>query len=64
MSIDGKITSDFLSRPECKSATESYYRINRDYHANAFAFGRITILKKPFHTFKNATCAKLRLRRS
>lgn len=43
MSIDGKVTGDFLSRPECGKATEIYYEINREYKADAFACGRITM---------------------
>ena len=27
-SIDGKVTGEFLSRPECESATEIYYEMN------------------------------------
>lgn len=43
MSIDGKVTGDFLYRPECESGTEYYYEINRNYKADAFACGRITM---------------------
>lgn len=43
MSIDGKVTGDFLFKPECETATEEYYRINRDYKADAFACGRVTM---------------------
>jgi len=43
MSIDGRVTGEFLSMPQCAHATEVYYVINRDYHADAFACGRVTM---------------------
>ncbi|MBQ8827555.1 MAG: dihydrofolate reductase family protein, partial [Clostridia bacterium] len=43
MSIDGKVTGDFLYKPECEYATEKYYKINRNYKADAFACGRVTM---------------------
>lgn len=52
MSIDGKVTGDFLSKPECESATESYYQINRDYHADAFACGRVTMEESFTHGYQ------------
>ena len=45
-SIDGKVTGDFLYRPECEAATEIYYEINRAYKQNGgsgFICGRITM---------------------
>lgn len=42
-SIDGKVTGDFLYQPECEPGTEDYYQINRDFCADAFACGRITM---------------------
>ncbi len=45
-SIDGKVTGDFLSRPECEAATEIYYEMNREYGQNGgggFICGRITM---------------------
>lgn len=42
-SIDGKVTGNFLTNDGCQSATESYYQINRDFHADAFACGRVTM---------------------
>jgi len=42
-SIDGKVTGDFLYKPECLPATEEYYRINREYSADAFACGSVTM---------------------
>ena len=45
-SLDGHITGEFLRRPECASATEIYYAINRKYmKEGAFGFicGRITM---------------------
>lgn len=45
-SVDGKVTGDFLSRPECERATEIYYELNREYNrngANGFICGRVTM---------------------
>jgi riboflavin biosynthesis pyrimidine reductase len=42
-SIDGKVTGEFLSRPECEKATEIYYNINRDLKSNGFICGRVTM---------------------
>ena len=42
-SIDGKVTGDFLSVPESEAAVEAYYEINRNYKANAYACGRVTM---------------------
>lgn len=42
-SIDGKVTGDFLFRPECESATEIYYDINRKLKCNGFVCGRVTM---------------------
>lgn len=44
-SIDGKVTGDFLYRPECERATDVYYELNRKYNkngANGFLCGRVT----------------------
>jgi len=43
MSLDGKVTGDFLTTPEAAAATEVYYQLNRDYQADAFACGRVTM---------------------
>jgi len=43
MSIDGKVTGGFLEHPECAAAIEDYYQVNRDYAADAFACGRVTM---------------------
>lgn len=43
VSIDGKVTGDFLSSPNCVNAIERYYQINRDFSADGFACGRITM---------------------
>ena len=42
-SIDGKVVGDFLFSPECATATDIYYEINRAYRADAFACGRVTM---------------------
>lgn len=42
-SIDGRVTGEFLGMPQCVRATEVYYEINRAYHADAFACGRVTM---------------------
>ena len=43
MSLDGRVTGDFLHDARCESAVQAYYRINRDYAASAFACGRVTM---------------------
>ena len=42
-SLDGKVTGKFLYTPQCESATELYYQINRDYQADGYACGRVTM---------------------
>lgn len=42
-SIDGKVTGDFLRSPAAADAVEEYYRINREFAADAYACGRITM---------------------
>ncbi len=45
-SIDGKVTGEFLSRPECEAAIDVYYEMNRAYQAQGsggFICGRITM---------------------
>ena len=42
-SIDGKVTGDFLFRPECAASTEIYYRLNREMKADGFICGRVTM---------------------
>lgn len=42
-SLDGKVTGDFLFSSECASATELYYQINREYEADGFICGRVTM---------------------
>ncbi len=42
-SVDGKVTGEFLGMPESAPATEAYYEINREYRADAFACGRVTM---------------------
>ncbi len=46
VSIDGKVTGEFLSRPEHGNVSNVYYQINRDYQKNGasgFICGRITM---------------------
>ncbi|MBE6949218.1 MAG: pyrimidine reductase [Ruminococcaceae bacterium] len=42
-SIDGKVTGDFLFQRESEAGTEDYYKINRDFKADGFACGRVTM---------------------
>jgi len=42
-SIDGKVTGDFLYRPECEKPTDVYYEINRNLKCNGFICGRVTM---------------------
>lgn len=43
MSLDGKVTGSFLSAPECEEAINAYYQHHRDYQADGFACGRVTM---------------------
>ena len=43
ISIDGKITGDYMNTPTAATLCNEYYRINREYQADAFACGRITM---------------------
>ena len=43
MSLDGKVTGKFLYNPKCDSAAAAYYQLHRDYAADAYACGRITM---------------------
>ena len=43
MSLDGKVTGDFLFTPECEGTTEIYYEINRKLKCNGFICGRVTM---------------------
>ena len=42
-SIDGKVTGDFLFKPECEKATQVYYELNRKMKCNGFICGRVTM---------------------
>lgn len=42
-SLDGKVTGEFLFKPECEGATEIYYDINRKLKCNGFICGRVTM---------------------
>lgn len=42
-SIDGKVTGDFLFKPQCEKATEIYYEINRNLRCDGFICGRVTM---------------------
>ena len=42
-SLDGKVTGDFLSSPAGLAAAEEYYAIHRNFSADAFACGRVTM---------------------
>lgn len=43
MSIDGKVTGDFLTRKECEKAIEWYYEMNREIQSQGFICGRVTM---------------------
>lgn len=43
VSLDGKITGDYMNTDVAGVLCEEYYRINRAYKADAFACGRITM---------------------
>ena len=42
-SLDGKVTGEHLFRSQHSPASELYYEINRNYMADAYACGRITM---------------------
>lgn len=42
-SLDGKVTGKFLNTSECEKAVDLYYQLNRDYKADAYACGRVTM---------------------
>lgn len=42
-SLDGKVTGDFLKKSEYNSSIETYYQIHKNYAANGFLCGRITM---------------------
>ena len=42
-SVDGKVTGDFLSRPDTQDAIDEYYRINRDLRCDGYICGRVTM---------------------
>ncbi len=42
-SVDGKVTGEFLSKPECEDACKIYYDINRNLKSNGFICGRVTM---------------------
>lgn len=43
MSLDGKVTGDFLERSEYGKYIEDYFRIHREYGADGFLCGRVTM---------------------
>ena len=43
MSIDGKVTGDFLASDACAAACDIYYDINRRSPSNGFICGRVTM---------------------
>lgn len=42
-SLDGKVTGRFLNTPVCEKAADYYYQLHRDFKADGFACGRITM---------------------
>jgi riboflavin biosynthesis pyrimidine reductase len=42
-SLDGKVTGDFLGKNEYSGLIEDYYRIHREYDADGFLCGRVTM---------------------
>lgn len=43
ISVDGKITGEYMNTDTAAVLCEEYYRINREYKADAFACGRVTM---------------------
>jgi len=52
ISIDGKVTGDFLYKEACKIPCDEYYRINRELCGDAYACGRVTMDGSFAHGFK------------
>ena len=42
-SLDGKVTGPFLSTPQGEQAAEVYYQLHREFGADGFACGRVTM---------------------
>lgn len=42
-SLDGKVTGDFLGKSAYRKLIEDYYRIHREYGADGFLCGRVTM---------------------
>lgn len=42
-SLDGKVTGKFLYEPQCERATGLYYQLHREFGADGFACGRVTM---------------------
>ena len=42
-SLDGKVTGEFLKKSEYSKFIEDYYRIHREYGADGFLCGRVTM---------------------
>ncbi len=43
VSLDGKVTGNFLENPAAQPGIEEYYRLHRKFQADAFACGRVTM---------------------
>jgi riboflavin biosynthesis pyrimidine reductase len=43
ISLDGKVTGDFLGKNQYSGLIEDYYRIHREYGADGFLCGRVTM---------------------
>lgn len=52
ISIDGKVTGDFLSEEICRIPCDEYYRINRELNGDAYACGRVTMDGSFAHGFE------------
>lgn len=44
MSLDGKVTGDFLGTEAGSAACDAYYEVHRNFKADAFACGRVTMI--------------------
>ena len=49
ISLDGRVTGDFLSHPACAEAVEAYYQVNRSYAGDAFACRNAYALEIDYH---------------
>ena len=58
-SLDGKVTGDFLKKSEYSKFIEDYYRIHREYGADGFLCGRVTMEGNQINSYSKIFICKL-----